>query len=274
MKIYYTCPAWGIMEWFKLDDNFERQAERIKQAGYNGIEMWAPRTDEERQQLETILKRYGLMFNVGMGTEGKDVAEHIQSLETGMRDAALAGATTVACHSGRDLFSFEDNLEIVKAAAGLEDELGIRFTHETHRTRMAYCLPDTVRLLDAEPRMKLNADFSHWVCVHASDLSDQAAGLEQAIQRSYHVHARVGHTNGPQVTDPRAPEWHDITEKHFAWWLQIIEQRKREGLEYFTVCPEFGAPDYMLCLPFTRQPVADQFAINTYMKDELQARVK
>lgn len=272
MDIKYFCPAWGIMDWFAYDDNFDRQCQRIKEAGYDGVEMWAPRNDEERRLHEEILGRYDLLFNVGMGTTGETVADHIKQLEQGMRESAAAGATTVACHSGSDFLSFEDNLEIVKAAADLEEELGILFTHETHRGRMAYNLPDTLRYLSAEPRMKLNADFSHWVCVHESDLSMHADKMAICIDRSYHVHARVGHSEGPQVTDPRAPEWAHFVELHFGWWQQIIEKRKAEGLRQLTICPEFGAPTYMVCVPYTGQPLADQFDINVFIMNELKAR--
>ncbi|NRA37901.1 MAG: hypothetical protein HRU15_07165 [Planctomycetes bacterium] len=131
-------------------------------------------------------------------------------------------------------------------------------------------MPDTIRYLEAEPRMKLNADFSHWCCVHESNLEDQNENMEIAIERSYHIHARVGHGEGPQVTDPRAPEWQGWVDLHLGWWKKIIQHRVAEGLEHFTICPEFGAPNYLLCLPFTNQPVTDQFAMNVYMKDRIK----
>jgi hypothetical protein len=35
---------------------------------------------------------------------------------------------------------------------------------------------------------------------------------------------------------------------------------------------EFGPPPYLPKIPFTNEPVADQFAINNYMKDLLRER--
>jgi hypothetical protein len=52
--------------------------------------------------------------------------------------------------------------------------------------------------------------------------------------------------------------------------------RRAEGREWFTLTPEFGPPEYMPCLPFTRQPVADAWEVNVeflgYPRQPLQAR--
>lgn len=39
-----------------------------------------------------------------------------------------------------------------------------------------------------------------------------------------------------------------------------------------TFLTEFGPVDYMPALPYTRQPVADQWAINVYMMEILRKR--
>jgi hypothetical protein len=124
------------------------------------------------------------------------------------------------------------------------------------------------------PDLKLAADFSHWCCVHESLLEDQEPALASAIQRSFHLHARVGHPEGPQVSDPRAPEWQPAVEAHLAWWQRIVDHRRRDGAELLTVCPEFGPPDYMPTLPYTRQPVADLWELNCHMKRLLESRLR
>ena len=45
-----------------------------------------------------------------------------------------------------------------------------------------------------------------------------------------------------------------------------IEIKKQKG-EVQTILTEFGPPTYMPTLPYTQQPLADQWAINVYMKD-------
>ena len=75
----------------------------------------------------------------------------------------------------------------------------------------------------------------------------------------------------PQVNDPRAPEWSNAVEAHFAWWDKVVEQKRKEG-KRMTILTEFGPADYMPTLPYTRQPVADQWAVNVYMMEVLRKR--
>ena len=48
-------------------------------------------------------------------------------------------------------------------------------------------------------------------------------------------------------------------------------QKKQEG-KLATFLTESGPVDYMPALPYTRQPVADQWAINKHMLDILRKR--
>jgi hypothetical protein len=128
-------------------------------------------------------------------------------------------------------------------------------------------------LLDALPGLRLTADFSHWCCVHESLLEDQEDTVQKAIDASGHIHARVGHAEGPQVTHPGAPEWKDAVAAHVGWWKRIASRHQREGASQLTVCPEFGPVPYMPTLPWTRQPVADLWEITMYMKDFLNAHL-
>ena len=58
---------------------------------------------------------------------------------------------------------------------------------------------------------------------------------------------------------------------HFAWWDKVVEQKRKAG-QRLTILTEFGPADYMPALPYTRQPVADQWAINVYMMEVLRKR--
>jgi len=89
-----------------------------------------------------------------------------------------------------------------------------------------------------------------------------------------HIHARVGHPEGPQVSDPRAPEWSDAVEAHLGWWQRVAVHQRSHGAPVLTITPEFGPPTYMPALPFTRQPVANLWEVNVYMRDLLKERIK
>lgn len=93
-----------------------------------------------------------------------------------------------------------------------------------------------------------------------------------AISRTDHIHARIGHTQAAQIPDPRAPEWEKAIDYHLKWWDKIIETHKQKGTEVFTICPEFGPYPYMPEIPFSRQPVADLWEVNLYIRDLLNKR--
>ena len=125
--------------------------------------------------------------------------------------------------------------------------------------------------MDTIPGLRITFDVSHWCNVSESLLQDQQETVDIALQRVDHVHARIGHPEGPQVNDPRAPEWDDAMKAHFAWWDKIVEIKKQQG-DRLTILTEFGPPTYMPTLPYTQEPLADQWAINVHMKELLRKR--
>jgi len=70
----------------------------------------------------------------------------------------------------------------------------------------------------------------------------------------------------------RAPEWGEVVKQHFAWWDEVVQNKIKAGAKYLTILTEFGPPNYLPALPYTRQPVANQWEINVYMKDLLRKR--
>jgi len=153
----------------------------------------------------------------------------------------------------------------------LEAHGGIIICHETHRSRMLFAAPVGRQYLEKVPELRMTFDVSHWCNVSESLLQDQQETLDLTLARVDHIHARIGHPEGPQVNDPRAPEWESALKAHFGWWDKIVEGKKLSG-NRLTILTEFGPPDYMPTLPYTREPVADQWAINVHMMHLLRKR--
>ena len=42
-----------------------------------------------------------------------------------------------------------------------------------------------------------------------------------------------------------------------AWWRLVWESQAKRGCRVSTLTPEFGPPDYLHTLPFTRAPVSN-----------------
>jgi sugar phosphate isomerase/epimerase len=268
MKLMFFRATWGMAE-----TTLEMQLAKIRSGGFDGVEMGAPEDPVQRKELRRLLDAHALSLVTQIWTAGNTPAEHARSFEEQYRRAAELQPRWVNAHTGKDFFSMQENLSLVTLAESLERQVGVPIVHEVHRGRMTFSAPATEALLQAAPRLRLTADFSHWCCVHESLLADQPDRLELAIRHTNHIHARVGHPEGPQVNDPRAPEWTEAVETHLGWWRRILEHQRAQGAETLSITPEFGPPGYMPTLPFTRQPVADLWEVNVYMMQMLKEKL-
>ncbi|MFA6945719.1 MAG: TIM barrel protein [Pedobacter sp.] len=248
---------------------------KAKKEGYDGIELWWP-TDNKKAQDEifTALKAHDLEIGFLCGGSQSNPQEHLEFYKR-MIDAAakqnIQRPLYINNHSGKDYFSFEDNKKFIEHTQALAKETDILICHETHRGRMLFAAHITRNFLERYPDLRLTLDISHWCNVHESLLADQKETVALALERTDHIHARIGHPEGPQVNDPRAPEWEQTVKQHFEWWDKIVDRKKKNG-ERMTVLTEFGPPDYMPTLPYTKQPLGDQWAINVHMMHLLRKR--
>jgi sugar phosphate isomerase/epimerase len=254
----------------------EADLARVAAAGYDAVEAPLP-GPERREAFRRRLQEHGLSYIAQVFTQGADgeaAAAHAASFSSQLRQAAELEPLLVVSHTGRDDMGFEEQRRLFEACLETEDEVGVRVGHETHRGRVLFTPWATARLLGELPGLKLTADFSHWVCVCESLLEDRGDALLQACQRAVHIHGRVGYPEGPQVPDPRSPESHAALEAHERWWTMIIKDRRREDTPRLTFTPEFGPPDYMHTLPFTRQPVADLWDVCYWMAERFRERFR
>jgi sugar phosphate isomerase/epimerase len=247
---------------------------KVKQDGYDGIEIWWTFDQKENDALFAALKKHQL--DVGFLCAGHETnfSDNFASFKKMVHAAATNAVQTplyINCHSGKDYFSFDDNKNFIDYTMQLSKETGIKICHETHRSRILYAAPVARNFMERIPGLRLTLDISHWCNVHESLLQDQAQTVSMALQRVDHIHARIGHPEGPQVNDPRAPEWEEAVKAHFSWWDKVVDLKKKAG-ERLTVLTEFGPPHYMPALPYTIQPVADQWAINVHIMQLLRKR--
>lgn len=270
MKILFFRSVWGLDEF----PTVESKLEKIKSGGFDGVELEVPLDVETCKRARKTADDLGLLMVAQQWrTAGRTVAEHAASLEPQYERALILKPLYLNSHTGCDHFTPAENLAIFDHANGLAAKHGVEVYHETHRGRALFSAPAAMRFLDARPRLKLVADFSHWCCVHESLLADQAERVERAAKNACAIHARVGHAEGPQVPDPRDPLWQANLEAHLNWWQQIAAHRRAEGCAMLPVCPEFGPPPYMTLLPHSHKPIADLWAINCFMRDWLKARL-
>jgi sugar phosphate isomerase/epimerase len=268
MKILFICPLWGSEEL-----PFDVFVKNVVDAGYDGVETSLPYSKNGLKYLSNTLKNAGLVF-IGQHWETVTInlEKHKAEYRERLQNLATGNPIFINSQTGRDIFPFEHNMEIIKVASDFTSRTGIQITHETHRGKFSFAAHITEQYLEANHSLRICADFSHWCNVSESMLDEQGKALNLAINRSDHIHARVGFPEGPQITDPRAIEWEDILNKHLTWWDRIIIRAHAEGKKQFTITPEFGPYPYMTLLPHTKTPIANQWEINVFMMSMLKKR--
>lgn len=276
MKIKFYCPRWGseALPW-------EVFAAKAKACGYDGVEVYPLQTPWEKPQMLEQLTRQEMEFSLlhAEMQEGKDFGRYTAALEKNLYElvtyqTAHIRPRFITSQTGREYYTVDQMAECFAICARISQETGIPIYQETHRNKWSYAAHVVKAYLQnpAFASLPLTLDLSHWVCVSESYLEDQQEAIDLAIRQARHLHARVGHPQGPQVSDPRAPENAQALQHHLQWWDQWLLQVWTSGAGECTITPEFGAYPYLGKLPYTDQPLADQWALNDWMKTLLKDR--
>jgi hypothetical protein len=268
MKIKLLSPLWGH-EHFDIIIFLDK----IRDVGFDGIDTWVPEDAATKSKLYNYLEKHEMHIVTHQHqANGKTFNDFKSSFKKYLELCAEPHPVLINSHTGHDYFSFEENLALIDVASEFSEKTGIVVAHETHRGRFGYSPQMLVPFFAARKDFDITADFSHWVCVTESMLQNFTPIVDDAILRSRHIHARIGFEEGPQVSHPAAPEWQYATNQFLRWWDRIIAANHERGCEFMPVTTEFGPQPYMPSMPFTNQPVADQFEVNCFMKDMLKQR--
>ena len=267
-EVFFFQTNWGFNE------QIETFVKKAKTSGYDGVEIWAPKDSIKQIEISNILNNYNMkvIFLCGSNpslTFKKSLDEYEKYLKNTFELRPIA----VNSHTGSDFYNFNQNMAFLELAEKLSNEYKIPVYHETHRGRFSYSIPETIRYLEKKETLNLTLDISHWIVVHESLLDNREEFLKKIIQRSNHIHARVGFEEGPQINDPSAPEWEKVIERHLDIWEAVIQKTWNEN-KSATITTEFGPPGYMPTLPFTQKPVSDQWKANVFIMNKLKKRIK
>lgn len=267
MQLRLIKSTWG------MEGSLEENVNRIAAAGYHGIEMGIP-ADRSPSDIGKLLRDAGLDLVAMVFTDGED---HVASLRAQVDQALACKPIFINSHSARDCWNFEQQRAFFAKALEVEHRAGIAINHETHRGRAFYNPWNTAAVLNEFPELHITADFSHFVCVCERLMASDPALLNAmtiCISRTRHIHGRVGYQEGPQVSDPRAPEWATHVEAHEAWWKAIARARFAAGADFLTFNPEFGPPNYMQTEPYSGKPAADLWEVCLYMAKRFRQKFK
>jgi alkylation response protein AidB-like acyl-CoA dehydrogenase len=105
-------------------------------------------------------------------------------------------------------------------------------------------------------------------------LDEEPEILKLAARHAHHIQLRIGYEQGPQVPDPRAPEYAYALEAHERWWELVWDSMAERGFTEVTMTPEFGPDGYLQAAPFTRVPVAGLWDVNRWIGHRLKHRFR
>lgn len=250
MELFLVRHLWGVTQ------PWETCFPEFKQLGYRAIEAPIPE-GADRTRLTALLAQHEFEFVPMLFTRGDTREQNLESYRRQLDDALAFKPRVITCHSGKDEWDDAENMKFYEQIVRIEERTGAAVAHETHRKRSFYNPWITSRVLSQLPTLRICCDLSHWVCVCERLLDGCEEIIEQAAKHCLHIHARVGYAEGPQVPDPRAPEWTAELSAHERWWNAIWDAQEKRGMSFSTLTPEFGPAQYLHTLPFTNVPVAN-----------------
>ena len=250
----------------------EEACAQAKNAGFDGIEGRAPVTPAAIKRWQNALYAFECEFVLEVVTGGDYVPDlswtmpyHLQDMEAQIQKSLPLNPRLITLITGSDAWSETQSIEFLEQAMTLEQKYGIPLSFETHRSRCMFNPWVTERIVKALPNLKLTADISHWCVVCERLMSLALPSIQAILPQVFHIHARVGYAQGPQVPHPASPEYQNALHAHQAIWRAIWQSQINRGFEVTTLTPEFGPDGYCQQVPFTQTPVADIWKINQWM---------
>ncbi|MBS1590933.1 MAG: sugar phosphate isomerase/epimerase [Bacteroidetes bacterium] len=276
INIKYICPFWGQEH---LEANVFMN--KVIENNFQGIEIHLPEsklfTASFIAGINSIYKKNSAFVFIPQQLttpENETVTKYIARVKKKLLELISYQPTLINSHTGKDYYSFDDNCRVIEACMNISSKTGVKILHETHRGRFSFHAASLIPYLEKFPEIELTGDFSHFCTVSESLLNDQQSFIEKIIPHISYIHARIGHEQGPQVNYPFAPEWKNHLTQFKKWWNKILIHNIKQGKKKYIICTEFGPAPYMPCLPFTQQPIANQWQINLKMKEYLQEHFK
>ena len=241
-------------------------------AGFVGLEGNADVPEQRRYELLHALHTRQLEYIQEIVTAGgyvprrrATVEEHIADVERQLKIGQPLSPRWVTIIGGCDAWTLEQSIRFFGESQEVAARMGIACSFETHRSRSLFNPWATLAILERLPELRLTCDFSHWVVVMERQLDEEWDVVLEVAKHAHHIHARVGYEQGPQVPHPAAPEYLGALVSHQRYWEEIWAIQRDRGYAYTTMTPEFGPDGYLHTLPFSGEPVADLWDINSWM---------
>ena len=120
MKIHYFCTHWGNQL------PFQKFCKNAVNAGYNGVEMDLPLVKKKRNEIVETLADHGLLL-IGQYWQSleKDFNLNEKNFKKHLYNLAEVNPVMINTQTGKDYFSFAQNMQLVNAAKTIAAETGL-----------------------------------------------------------------------------------------------------------------------------------------------------
>ena len=150
MKISFFCPIWD-------SENLDIRSflTKVKDAGYDGIEMSLPEDQSEREKIIGQVRSSGLKF-IAQHWETSDPGyeKHRREYRQRLERLALAEPMFINSQTGKDFFTFEQNAGLISLANEVSEKYGIKILHETHRGKFSFAAHVTSKYMERMPDLQ------------------------------------------------------------------------------------------------------------------------
>lgn len=251
--------------------------QQARLASFDGVEGRAPVTQQERLMWLDALEQNHCDYIAEIVTGGDyvpnrqwSVQQHLDDMAQQLEFSKTLRPLFATAVTGCDAWSENQSIDFFQQAMLMAQEFEIPLSFETHRSRSLFTPWITQRVVETIPEIKLTADISHW-CVVCERLMDSEIDVIKSIAGNvFHIHARVGYDQGPQVPDPAAPEYGEALLSHERIWQLFWKEQLIQEKQMATMTPEFGPDGYCHLQPYTQQPVVDIWQVNCWMNQRQQ----
>ncbi len=232
-------PMNAAKEW-TLDEKFTR----VREAGFEAVECWL--TDDDEQEVTSALDRHELRLVLGHRPF------NLEDVRQTVARAVRLGAEFVFAQPASAFTSEDEAVRIVSEGRKIANDHGLPFFVETHRNNFTENLPQTNRLINRVPDIRITGDLSHFVVVgEFYGWGDEHAEthLDTVLQRVSHLHGRISNGEAVQIdvgdgTGDSAMFFVRLWSIAMRYWLQDAQPG-----DIFPFTPELGPPRYAITLP-------------------------
>jgi hypothetical protein len=239
---------WGLLELPRLPHeaqwSFEFILDRLLQQGFDGIQA----NSADRR---AIVSRGLLYCTQGRVNETADV-------EPVLKTAADEGALCITLHVG---WSIESDSQIDALLCSIFEwsaKLRIPAYVETHRQTVAQDLWRIHRMIERNPAVRFNGDFSHLYCGNEMNYGGRfhlnRNLLEPVLQRTCFIHGRVSDGQSMQIdiSDPNPGSNLHVANFMWMWTRAMTHWIKAAGPgDLFIFAPELGPPSSFYSTVYT-----------------------